>query len=182
MALWEEQEVVHARLMEIMGDAAGLALAVDRHTVVVYLNAEKKPEERGKLAFLFSQLPANGISELLNLNVVKHSRWVAGAAGDPPSGTDRRGHAHLGTPPYAAPQAQPERRAEFAAKRAGTNGVDTVGPPRACRSRICIGCCHSKVTCMDLAPSENRASDPPRSDDRVLQERASGPNRRVGDF
>jgi hypothetical protein len=83
VALWEEQEVVHARLMEIMGDAAGLALAVDRHTVVVFLNAEKKPEESGKLAFLFSQLPANGISELLNLNVVKHSRWVAGAAGDP---------------------------------------------------------------------------------------------------
>jgi hypothetical protein len=73
---WQEQDAlldqVDARLAEI----AGLAVAVDPHTMLLMFHADR--DDGGKLAYITSQVQAEGLADLVNIVATGTSAWIAG--------------------------------------------------------------------------------------------------------
>ena len=74
--LWDERPAVLAHVDQILAGLAGLAVAIDPHTLVLMMNPDL--EESGKLAWMVSQIDAEALGGIMNILVAAGSRWIAG--------------------------------------------------------------------------------------------------------
>jgi hypothetical protein len=73
---WQEHDKLLEQIDARVGSLAGCALALDPYTLLLMFHAET--EDGGKLAYIASRVPDEGIAGLVNLLVTAGSSWVAG--------------------------------------------------------------------------------------------------------
>jgi hypothetical protein len=73
---WQEPEELWAQVEARLKGIAGIAVAVDPHTLVLMPNADTDDGER--LFLLASQVRAEGLAALMNVCVAGASAWIAG--------------------------------------------------------------------------------------------------------
>ncbi len=73
---WQDQQKLLEQVDERMSKIAGIAVALDPHTLMLMTHAET--DDGGKLAYIASQVPAMALAGLTNLLVTASSSWIAG--------------------------------------------------------------------------------------------------------
>jgi hypothetical protein len=73
---WQEHDKLLEQIDERLNTLAGCALALDSYTLLLMFHAET--EDGGKLAFIASQVQAEGLAGIVNLLVAAGSVWIAG--------------------------------------------------------------------------------------------------------
>jgi Protein of unknown function (DUF4238) len=73
---WQEHDTLLAQIDARLRELAGCALALDPYTLLLMFHAET--EDGGKLAYVASQVQAEGLAGIVNLLVTARSPWIAG--------------------------------------------------------------------------------------------------------
>jgi hypothetical protein len=73
---WREEEKLLEQVDARMAEIAGIAVALDPHTLLLMSHADR--DDGGKLAYISSQVPAEGLAGITNLIVAASSSWIAG--------------------------------------------------------------------------------------------------------
>lgn len=73
---WQEHDKLLEQIDERLNTLAGCALALDPYTLLLMFHAET--EDGGKLAYIASQVQAEGLAGIVNLLVAAGSVWIAG--------------------------------------------------------------------------------------------------------
>jgi Protein of unknown function (DUF4238) len=73
---WQEHHKLLEQIDARLGELAACAVALDPYTLVMMFHAET--EDGGKLAYISSQVQAEGLAGLVNVLVAAGSPWIAG--------------------------------------------------------------------------------------------------------
>jgi hypothetical protein len=74
--LWETEEEVLTAVEGSLSALAGVALALDPHTLLLMFNPDT--DEGAKLLWMSSQLPAEALAGVVDIRLAAGSRWIAG--------------------------------------------------------------------------------------------------------
>jgi hypothetical protein len=73
---WQKHEKLLEQIDERLHEIAGCAVALDPYTLLLMFHAET--DDGGKLAYIASQVPPEGLAGIVNLLVAAASPWIAG--------------------------------------------------------------------------------------------------------
>lgn len=73
---WQGREKVLEQIDERLQEVAGIAVALDPYTLLMMFHADR--DDGGKLAYIASQVPPEGLAGVVNIIVAGASPWIAG--------------------------------------------------------------------------------------------------------
>ena len=73
---WREKDKLLDQVDARLAELAGVAVAVDPYTMLLMFHAER--DDGAKLAYITSQVPAEGLAGIVNIIVTGASAWIAG--------------------------------------------------------------------------------------------------------
>ncbi len=73
---WQQHDQLLEQIDERLNELAGCAVALDPYTLLLMFHAET--DDGGKLAYIASQVPPEGLAGVMNILVAGASPWIAG--------------------------------------------------------------------------------------------------------
>ena len=73
---WQQHDKLLEQIDERLNKLAGCAVGLDPYTLLLMFHAET--DDGGKLAYIASQVPPEGLAGMVNLLVTARSPWIAG--------------------------------------------------------------------------------------------------------